>query len=98
VRQKKAFNCAVEHDDPQPLIRLDSRDDFIQPRQILGAENVQWWKIKRYTPVRWRTLFDANLLGIRDIPHVCLQEGDPAHRNVRGETRDEDGIRAANNM
>src|SRR6266850_2033467 len=47
------------------LIGFDRLDDRLQFRDLERTENVQGWKIKRYSPVRRRTALKS------DLPNAC---------------------------
>jgi hypothetical protein len=72
VGQEEAFHGAVKDHDLDVRIHLQGGHDFVQLRNGLGAEDVQWRVVEGDPPVGGRTALDPDLLVDGDIGHVQL--------------------------
>ena len=61
MRQEETFDGAVKHHHLQQLVGFERRDNFIQLRNGLRTEDIEWRVIERDSPVRWRALYKMDL-------------------------------------
>jgi len=69
VGQKEPFDGAIENDHLYLLVGFEGRDNLIQLRDRLRAEDIQWWNIKRDAPVAWRASRETDLSGFAHVAH-----------------------------
>src|SRR5262249_2911071 len=70
VRQKEPLDGAIENDHLYLLVGFEGRDNLIQLRDRLRAEDIQWWNIKRDAPVAWRASRETDLSGFAHVAHL----------------------------
>src|SRR5262249_603389 len=60
VCDKETVDGAIEHDDFNPIVSLERRDDLIQLRNALRAKNVEGWVVEDNAPIKRRALFETD--------------------------------------
>jgi len=60
VRYEEALDGGVEHDNFDPIVCFECRDDVIQLWNALGAEDVEGWVVEGNAPTERYVLLETD--------------------------------------
>src|SRR5262249_45301076 len=78
VRDEEAVDGAVEHDDLDPVVGLERRDDVIQLRNAFWTENIQGRVIQGNAPIERRTAVEKVAVPVLRTAQYRLLGASPA--------------------